>query len=101
RSWIWKLFSQNYILLEKRLGHRVAHIGLDRIEGVGIHDLVAADYLADAIFKFADKNALAGVALGVREADDFGAKGPAVRKEQIDRRIGVIEVGQENNLGLS
>src|SRR6266566_163125 len=99
--WRWKLFSQNYILLEKTLSHSVANIGLDRIEGVRIHHLVAADYLADAILEFADKNALAGVALGVGEADDFGAKGPAVRQIQIDRRLAVIEVGQENNFRLS
>ncbi len=74
------MFSQNYILLEKTLSHRVAHIGLDRIEGVGIDNLVAADNLANAVFEFADKNALSGVALGVREADDLGAKRPAVRQ---------------------
>src|SRR2546425_1129285 len=41
---------------------------------------LSMSYLADAILKFAYKSALAGVALGVREADYSGAKGPAVRQ---------------------
>src|SRR5439155_12021642 len=61
--WRRDLLSQNHILLEKTLCHRVADIGLDRVEGIRIHDLVASDYLANAVFKFADKNTLAGVAL--------------------------------------
>ena len=74
------MFAQNKVLLETALRHCVTNVSINRLERVGIDDLIAADHLADAILEFADKNALAGVALGVREADDLGAKGPAVRQ---------------------
>ena len=69
--WRGDLLSQNYILLEKARRDRVTYIGLNRFEGIGVEDLIASDHLADTVFEFADKDALAGVAFGVSKAGDF------------------------------